>query len=327
MDLLQYFSTCNDHAPPHVGMEIETDFVMMQGNNPPITTEITTALLDPARATGPFWERKLELGRQKIELAIAPGPIEETLTRARLATDQLYADAAELGAKPYFMEFGTNHDLLWVAEERDEIWVQLDGREALEELCRCSSVQFTINVTPSNAISVINKLWENWVHTWDYWQSDEKWRNYIQMSAAGYREDRYGGPRRFKDLADYVNQLKKHRVVMHQDQPCNLPFDEVDSPDIELFLRSIWWHYRLRRYGDQLTVEIRPFRRGSGDHERDFREIWGYLSRALGGVQKPLFEQAMDEWFAKTHPSGAQTIHNHPQIHHHHMVGQQEPPY
>ena len=136
------------------------------------------------------------------------------------------------------------------------------------------------------------------------------------------REDRYGGPRRFKDLADYVDQIKKHNVVMHQGQPCNLPFDDVDSPDIELFLRSVWWHYRLRRYGDQLTVEIRPFGR-----DVSFKELWERLSQVLANVNKPLFEQAMDEWFAKTRPNGAQVIHNHPQVHHHHMVGQQEPPY
>lgn len=326
MDLLQYFSTCNDHAPPHVGMEIETDFhmgfVKESATYTPISPEITAALLDPSRATGPHWERKLELGRQKIELAIAPGPIEETLVRADQALGQLRDDASELGATMYFGDFDPSEELLWIQEERDEIWVALDGRPALEELCRCSSVQFTVNVTPSNAIAVINALWANWVHTWRYADNDRRWRNYIQMSAAGYREDRYGGPRRFKDLADYVDQIKKHNVVMHQGQPCNLPFDDVDSPDIELFLRSVWWHYRLRRYGDQLTVEIRPFGR-----DISFKELWERLSQVLANVNKPLFEQAMDEWFAKTRPNGAQVIHNHPQVHHHHMVGQQEPPY
>ena len=30
---------------------------------------------------------------------------------------------------------------------------------------------------------------------------------------------------------------------------------------IDLFLRSVWWHYRLRRYGDTLALETRPFAR------------------------------------------------------------------
>jgi hypothetical protein len=49
-----------------------------------------------------------------------------------------------------------------------------------------------------------------------------------------------------------------------------VPFAEVKegmTPEgLTLFLRSIWWYFRLRRYGPQLCVEVRPLPRLS-DHD------------------------------------------------------------
>jgi hypothetical protein len=322
MDLLEYFNSCNPNQPSAliVGLEVETDFVMADGS--PITADITDALLHPDRDLDVHWERKLELGRQKIELAVAPGLPRITVWHAGKALKELYADAAALGAHPLtHPAIESDEELLLVAEERDEIWVALDSRPALEELCRCSSVQYTVNVTPQNAIEVINCLWAAGVHRWDYTSNGYRWRNYIEQSPAGYRSDRYGGPEGFRDLEDYVAQLKQHLVVMHEGRPCGLPFDEVDDPDIELFLRSVWWHYRLRRYGDQLAVEIRPFARRNDDQ---IFSTWLKLEELLRqfAPPRPRPERTGDTGFSTSHnPPSYMTREEHAHLWWNHVDG------
>ena len=169
-------------------------------------------------------------------------------------------------------------DLLWVQEERDAIWVDLDGRPALEELCRCSSVQFTVSVNPTEAIGVLNRLHAAQLHLYDYAPNHQRWLNYIAQSTAGYREDRYGDPGLFLDLQHYVARLSQHEVVMHQGQPIGRPITKVADADIELFLRSIWWHYRLRRYDHTLAVEIRPFARRK---DEGFSQLWRLVAAAI----------------------------------------------
>lgn len=267
--LLEYFSSCTNWEPPYkrvcIGAEIETDFVMI-ADGTPITQDITDALLTRPGVNGS--SRKLELGRQKIELAVEPqSSVVGIMKMIQEGLRSLYYDAFMLGARPvYHPELRSTEQLLYVNEDRDALWVDLDGKEALEELCRCSSVQLTIDYGPNNL----------------------RWENYIQMSNADYRADRYGGPMGFRDLEDYVEQLKKHKLVMHDGQPCNLYFDEVENPDIDLFLRSVWWHYRLRRYGDTLALEIRPFaRRADVDIYRAVAIIAGIVDFPLEVKQTP----------------------------------------
>ncbi len=244
-----------------IGMEIETDF--LDAENQPISTVVARQILDTTEGRPAHTTHKLELGRQKIELAIAPQPTPALLLEAALeALDWLYGIAARLGAHPLMApEIRSDEELLWVQEERDEIWVALDGRPALEELCRCSSVQFTVDLHPEDAINIVNQLWKTEIHATGYDRNDARWTTYITDSLAGYRSDRYAGPMGFESITDYCHELLRHEVVMHQGQPLNLPLFEVPNADIDLFLRSVWWHYRLRRYGDSLTVEIRPMGR------------------------------------------------------------------
>ncbi len=37
-----------------------------------------------------------------------------------------------------------------------------------------------------------------------------------------------------------------------------IPFDQAEDLNIPLFLRSIWWYFRLKSYGANLCVEVRP---------------------------------------------------------------------
>lgn len=276
---LEYFTTETGRTETggKVGLEVETDFVGDRGE--PITARTTKALL--ALSPPVDCQLKLELGRQKLELAVAPQPTaERAIERTLEALDWLYQAAARFGARPVFApELNASGELLWVQEERDEVWVQLDGRSALEQLCRCSSVQFTIDVNPAAATGLINRLWRQRLHQRDYEPNHQRWLAYIESSRAGYTADRYGGPEGFESLGDYCRRLESHPVVMHRGQPCHLQIGQVDDLNRDLFLRSVWWHYRLRRYGQSLALEIRPLARRTDD---DITLAWGAVKAALG---------------------------------------------
>ncbi|PJA94336.1 MAG: hypothetical protein CO133_00115, partial [Candidatus Komeilibacteria bacterium CG_4_9_14_3_um_filter_37_5] len=145
-----------------------------------------------------------------------------------------------------------------IPDERDAIWLELDGRTALAPLARIASVQFTISVSPNNAINILNKLSSCLdIFLQDYPQ-DQVWKRYIRDSAAKYRSDRYGGPLAFSSLGDYCCSLIQHDVVQGSHL---VPFAKVSHIDIPLYLRSIWWYFRLKRYGNSLCIEVRPMAR------------------------------------------------------------------
>lgn len=265
--LYEYFTngTRGSKTGKTIGMEIETDFVRDNGTS--ISSRVAATILQARNGRPRVCRHQLELGRQKIELAIAPQPNQQLLIEAAYdSLEWLYRLAAEYGAYPLLEpEIVTDQQLLWVQEERDELWVNLDGRDALEQLCRCSSFQFTMSVNPEEAIPILNQLWQAGVHEWDYDLNNARWLAYIALSRAGYLSDRYGGPVGFEDLYDYVYQLSRHDVVMHNGRIVRYSVEQLPDPNIDLFLRSIWWHYRLRRYGDTLALEMRPFARRSDD--------------------------------------------------------------
>lgn len=263
-----------------VGMEIETQFLDSQGQ--PVKPQDTREILSRATLAPDFCELKLELGCHNFELNIKPHKNPYVLiSKAKEALGWLYKIAESLGYYPVFEPAPLMHkagELLFLADRRDELWVKLDGRLALEYLCRCSSVQFIIDVNPADAIGWINRLWQSRAHEYDYAKNDWLWRRYIAESLFGYQSDRYAGPSRFESFKDYAQKLAEHVVVMHKGRPCRQSIEQIKNLDINLFLRSVWWHYRLRRYGEMLALEIRPFSRRS---DESFYYIWRYLANIL----------------------------------------------
>lgn len=205
-----------------------------------------------------------DLGRQNIELSTCPTPREDAAHIAKEKLRALYAIAERFNAFPSFEPIlGTFQDLLVVPDERDAIWVELDGREPLNLLARSSAVQFTVDVSPEEAIAVINRLLGMLPHFLAVYPQEKMWREYIERSRAGYRHDRYGGPREFKNLDDYCAKLAEHDVVFG---PRLVPYADVPTFDTTLFLRSVWWYFRLRRYGKRLCIEVRPLPRRTDAH-------------------------------------------------------------
>lgn len=257
-----------------VGAEVETQFVDSKGVA--IKTEVGQKMFRYLADSGWRIEKvqnslitslldkdgnriSYELGRQNIELStisVAPSRILEVMTRC----SKQIQEAGELaGAAPLFAPIlSGDEDLLVIPDERDAVWLELDGRSALAPLARTSSVQFTFSVAKEDAVPVLNKLGDNIEMFLADYPQDEIWRRYIVESNAGYREDRYGGPLNFRDLEDYCLALSKQDVVSGVKL---LPFTEAKEIDIPLFIRSVWWYFRLKRYGSSLCIEVRPMPR------------------------------------------------------------------
>ncbi len=275
--LIRYFTEGIENRPiaNTIGVEVETSFIDMSGQ--PITIEQSQKLLISMCNKYGWLAGKIkddmltsifdrngnkilyELGRQNIELSTVAGKRENVLENTTGILKILYKAATEVGAFPYFHPIlNTDENLLVIPDQRDAIWLELDGREALELLARTSAVQFTISVPLSEAVECLNKLGDNIGPFLKRYPQEEHWRRYIKDSKANYHPMRYGGSLFFDSIEDYCDKLVKHNVVVG---PQLVPYNQVTNLDIPLYLRSIWWYFRLRRYDKVLCVEIRPLAR------------------------------------------------------------------
>lgn len=286
--LISYFTDgIKSHTLETVGAEVETQFV--DGNNEPISIQTSQQILSRLAKNG--WGvtcRKgylitaladqngnrifYELGRHNIEVATAVSTPESVIDTVQQCLNQVYEAGSMTGAHPYFAPIlDGSEDLLVIPDERDATWLELDGRAALAPLARTSSVQFTVSVSLSEAVSILNKLGQRIGAFMDDFPQDRVWKKYIRDSSAGYRSDRYGSQDAFESLDDYCRALVRHDVV----QGVRLtPFLNVPDVDIPLYLRSIWWHFRLKRYDDALCIEVRPMaRRVDSQFHRQLEKI------------------------------------------------------
>jgi len=270
-----------------VGIEVETQFIDNAGH--PITSFIADKIF---RSSFSFWnddpwnatamndmtitemtrvhgddKMLYELGRHNIELSFSPRARETAVDEALVVLKRLMVVAKGCGAYPFLGPvFESDENLLLIPDERDATWLALDGVKALNLLARTSSVQFTIDVRPEDAILLLNELGKNVGTFLPEYPQDALWKRYIAESPAGYRPDRYGGPLFFRNIENYCERLVEHDVVLNNKL---IPHEEVISPNIPLFIRSVWWHFRLKRYGERLCIEIRPLPRGSNESIRD----------------------------------------------------------
>lgn len=276
--LANYFGNTRGKSPADqlIGAEIETFFADRDGAAISIETS-QSIMRDLAAGTWNIADRKgemitvlhrdgsrilYELGYPNLELAVRPERRSQIIADTRQLLGELYGAAERYGASPVFAPmFTSEKSYLAVPDDRDATWLRLDGKKALSPLACISAVQFTIDVDVESATEALNKL--NAVRDRflaDYPQ-DKVWVEYVQTSPAGYLGDRYGGPDTFDSLGHYCLQLSRHAVVQGSTL---VPFEQADlntNRAIELFIRSVWWYFRLRRYGANLCIEVRPLPR------------------------------------------------------------------
>lgn len=276
--------------PKRIGMEVETSFTNIQDGKP-ISADCSQRMLRklPWKVVTtkgdmitvletPDGSRVLyELGRQNLELSLAPYHAKQVVSKGVELLNQIYSVAESVGAEPHFSPIlDTNEDLLIVPDERDANWVMLDGRPALNLLTKCSAVQFTFDISYQQAISYIAKLISKLpVFLRDYPQ-DQLWRRYITESEASYKEDRYGGPLTFESVEDYCTNLLQHDVVS---DGVLVPQNQISNYDLNTFIRSVWWYFRLRNYNNTLCLEVRPLPRRT-DNELYFQlqQVLDYMN-------------------------------------------------
>lgn len=291
--LKSYFSDGISSAHSDVvGMEVETSFVDSKGV--PITLETSQAIFMGLTKSGwqvvqqkgslvveikdPVGNRVLyELGRQNIELSTRPSTSSKIVRECHTTLENIYSVAEHVGAYPRFEPIlDTDEDLLVVPDERDATWIKLDGLDALIPLARISAVQFTIEVPFQRAIEGINNLGLRLGKFLADYPQDHVWRRYIRESNAGYESSRYGGPTVFADIDSYCSILGTYRVVTKEGLK---KFSETSGVDMSVFIRSIWWYFRLRRYGDQLCIEVRPLaRRADTEFDRQLQLVLDSLN-------------------------------------------------
>jgi len=267
-----------------IGTEIETFFVNDGGVA--ITLEQSQAILK--RLTSMGWgitARKGELvtevkkgsskvlyevGYPNIELAVCPHPREAIVTHTKSLLNELYAAAEICGSHPLFLPmYAGEGNFLAIPDERDATWLTVDGKKAFSPLAKMSAVQFTIDISAEEAIECLNALNARRAEFLARYPQDSVWHEYVRLSLAHYRSDRYGGPDHFNSLKHYCEELSRHAVVVGTDL---LPFTHAkleNNEHIGLFLRSVWWYFRLRRYGSNLCVEVRPISRRRDDCLQD----------------------------------------------------------
>lgn len=287
--LLNYFSGCREvfYIGESVGMEVETHFV--DKTEQPVTIQQSQLLLQSflTQYGWNVWKKKsdliteirdgegnkilYELGRQNIEVVSAANRQKKLIKTTREILEKLYRVGQTLNISPCFYPIlDTEEDLLVIPDERDAVWLELDGRPALELLARASAVQFTVAVSPEEVMGHLRKLGRALGVFLEDYPQEVLWRRYIKESRADYHTLRYGGPLFFQDIEDYCERLAEHKVVSGSGL---LPHDDSDSMDVSLFLRSVWWYFRLKRYGGTLCIEVRPMARRSDDKLRHQLEM------------------------------------------------------
>lgn len=277
--LLSYFTDGITSRPAGlIGMEVETSFVDKGGQaiSFMVSQEILKGLL-----ANPGWQVsatkgesiselrhqrgdaiRYELGRQNIEVATTPQSPSEIVNHSKLILEEIYAVAGRLGAYPHFAPIlRSDGNLLAIPDKRDAIWVRMDGIQALNALANTASVHFVLDVAPDQAIRALNNLNARTDEFLRDFPQDANWRYYVANSLTSYEPTRYGGPFVFASLRDYCRQLNAHQAVGVGGLA---PFCQT-TVAMPLFLRSIWWHFRLRRYNDTLCVEVRPNARYNDD--------------------------------------------------------------
>ncbi len=281
--LIRYFEATRP-VPDNLaqtGSEIETFFVDRSGVAISRTRsqQVMRALLmcgwqiaetknDEISALTSAWGHRFtyDAGFPNYELCVAPDSRDKLIGRTRQLLKVIYACAAYNGAFPAFKPiYESDENFLATLDERDAIWLKIDGVEALAPLARISAVQFTFDTCVVDAIGQLNKLNAARSDLLAEYPQDEVWRKYERTSKAGYRLGRYGGPERFDSLEDYCTQLATHDVVQGRGL---VPFKDAkleSDDDIALFLRSVWWYFRLRRYKGKLCIEVRPLPRRSDE--------------------------------------------------------------
>lgn len=219
-----------------------------------------------------------------------------TLNTLRVISDTLLHIGVVDLEKPF--DGFADCDTLIMPDQRDEIWLELDG-DVLRVLGHIASVHINIDVfSLKEAFEFITRL--NRLNECMNWPPPEVcgiWDQYIRESRAGYEPGRYGpSPETWKEYIDQISQYKLVMLKMKLESGSHLMIarppltktmfqplhdyraQSLSEEELDLFTRSVWWWNRLRVRNNKLVLEIRAIPRGSN---KDMEEHVGVVLSAL----------------------------------------------
>gem|GEM_PF-2583826 len=307
-ELASHFETAKTVEPRDRRLGIEVETLFLGDDDHPLTCEKADAVFTELERRG--WKPnedeksrgrelrrgdfslKPEVGAGNLELISPPRFIRErdALVDDLLARlDDVYAAAAEVGARPVFGEYDGHRDVdnILLDNERDRRWTQVDGRDALKVLGHIASVHVTLDLCSLDEgfalIGALNELARE--RGWPPESVTSTWEHYFERSRCEYAPNRFGeAPDNFEA---YLELLRSFKVVVDRtsDGELTVPegdlrrFGDVES-DVHLptFLGTVWLNTRLRRIGDTLALEVRFIPRST---DAALREDIGAVLRCL----------------------------------------------
>jgi hypothetical protein len=233
---------------------------------------MTTKLVKSLPGRGDFFVF-YELGWNNVEVVT---PTYSICDRAGLLQDvrgdilpEVY-EVSPCGPLGDYCDFSENEDTLMLPDQRDQIWLKLDG-DVLPVLGHIASVHINIDLCSIaegfEFMRLTNQMYRQM--DWPPKVVADIWSRYIGESLADYEVGRYGLPP--GNFEDYISRLSGYKVFMNTlgGQLSVLsdpkPFCDTSDVDLDMFLRSVWWWNRLRVRNGQLVLEIRGIPRGSDD--------------------------------------------------------------
>lgn len=282
--LKSYFSTAKTVSTSgrQVGIEVE-NLLVDQNDGLPISEETSQAIFGYlANSIG--WQveeirngKKVrlkrggfslyyELGWNNFELVSPPYGIgdERLFSDSQSYLLEIVAASSNFGTLVTGLSWdGSVLNTLMIPDRRDEIWLELDG-EALFGLGHIAAIHYNLDLlSVEEGMSFIVKLLPFFEKMgWPPRENRAIWEDYLKNSKASYQSGRYGPPP--SDFDEYCCRLGEYKVVMNLMNGGSLeiarpavPFVECQNPNIDMFLRSVWWWMRLRVRGGKLVLEIR----------------------------------------------------------------------
>lgn len=276
-----------------VGLEVETMLVDEKGG--PINLQQASAIYDTFVKRGwqttvriGEWLRKVErdgwlwkpeTGWHNFELVTPGFLLRDNSWQASLIRELHFFNeiAGSVDAHPIYQSTLESKENVLV---EGNMWVELDGVEALTLMAHSSSIHFTIDLVDLEEGFAIIKSVNQSSEVLHPRANLDNWQRYVDMSPYDHRGCIGPAPENF---ADYIRTLSGLRVAARLGpegerialkNSCSFAQVQEMQTDTEIntFLRSIFWTSRLRVYqGKLLCLELRNLARCPDD---EIPELW-----------------------------------------------------
>lgn len=299
--LRRYFEKAKGCLPIErkVGLEVETMLVNEQGG--PITLQDASVIYNTFVRRGwqtttmigsslrkverQGWLWKPETGWHNFELVTPSFSLNHNSWRAPLLKELklLYEIAEGVGGYPIYQSTLDSKENVLV---EGNMWVELDGIEALTLMAHSSCLHFTIDLVDlEEGFAIIERVnqFSDLLHPR---ANLDNWQRYVEMSPCDHQGCIGPAPENFEDYIRTLAGLRAasrlgpegERIALEPPRPFREVGDLQSDAEIRNFLRSIFWTSRLRVYQGKLCLELRNLARCPDDK---IPELWEQVYKVI----------------------------------------------